>query len=76
MVQSKFYNELIFPPILNQNFDQKIDLIWLKFGRTVRPNLRWKWPNSSGSAEPRFWLFGRSLEFANNCCEKKLTEHR
>ena len=27
----------------------------------VRPNLRWKWPNRFGSAEPRFWLIGRSL---------------
>ena len=34
---------------------------WQMFGRTVRPNVRWIWPNRSGSAEPRFRPFGRSL---------------
>ena len=42
-------------------FGHDIGVFLLRFGRTVRPNVRWKWPNRSGSAEPRFWPFGRSL---------------
>ena len=32
----------------------------------VRPNVRWKWPNRSGSAEPRFLPFGRTLTKIQN----------
>ena len=53
---------LTFWLILNQIYGK----IWMEFGRTVRPNLRWKWPNRSGSAEPHFWPFGRTLKMVKS----------
>ena len=50
--------------IFGKNSDRNLANILPKFGRTVRPNVRWKCPNRSGSAEPRFRPFGRTL-FAN-----------
>ena len=69
----------IFPPLhfaitLCYILARKLALFWLRFGRTVRPNVRWTWPNRSGSAEPRFWPFGRSLK-GSECLRSWVANH-
>ena len=67
-VQNEFTQNSMCWSILDKILDQKFGQKWLRFGRTVRPNLRSNWPNRFGSAEPRFWLIGRSLILALMSC--------